>query len=174
MPTITVPEPNPTPDPAPKAGSSVRTGSPIARVAVTSATGYSAPNGSATAQTLKFKSNWKILKKTQVGGVWWYNVGSSQWVKGSDVAVTGFDNVKTVTTPSDSNTVTLNAIGRVNYVPGYGIMIWREPGKGSLGRYLPTGSRWKVFKKTTLSNGSVWYNLGGNQWIDGKYLVLEK
>lgn len=67
----------------------------------------------------------------------------------------------------------MSAVGQVNYVPGYGIMVWKNPGSGMLGRYLPHGSRWRVFKKATLANGTTWYNLGGDQWVDGQYLKLE-
>ncbi|MCT7831017.1 MAG: gametolysin, partial [Lactobacillus iners] len=38
--------------------------------------------------------------------------------------------------------------------------------------YLPHGSRWKIFKKRYI-NGGVYYNLGGSQWVGGKYIIIE-
>lgn len=34
------------------------------------------------------------------------------------------------------------------------------------GRQLGKGSRWKVTATTKAANGSQWYELGGNQWIN--------
>lgn len=79
----------------------------------------------------------------------------------------------TSTTTDTNQDVPFTAVGRVNYVPGYGIMLWGQPGyKNALNRYLPHGSRWKIFKKRYI-NGSVYYNLGGSQWVDGKYIIIE-
>ncbi|KRM72195.1 hypothetical protein FC34_GL001179 [Lacticaseibacillus brantae DSM 23927] len=60
----------------------------------------------------------------------------------------------------------------VNYVPGYGIALWNSPQADHtfLGRTLGHGTAWKVFDVKTV-NGNTWYNLGGDQWIDGKYTV---
>lgn|GEM_PF-4678214 len=76
---------------------------------------------------------------------------------------------------AQSQTVSAAEVGgvvSVNYVPGYGIALWNSPQDSHkfLGRYLQHGTAWKVIGKTVV-NGQTWYNLGGNQWIDGKYTV---
>ncbi|KRM72881.1 hypothetical protein FC34_GL000593 [Lacticaseibacillus brantae DSM 23927] len=65
----------------------------------------------------------------------------------------------------------VSSVATVNYVPGYGIAVWQRPGQQLTGKYLADGTRWRVFASTYV-NGRYWYNLGGNQWIDGKYLKL--
>ncbi|KRL62355.1 SLAP domain-containing protein [Lactobacillus psittaci] len=68
--------------------------------------------------------------------------------------------------------VKLDTTGRVNYVPGYGILLWAKPGNEPTKRYLAHGSSWKVFGYVTDANGHKWYNLGGSQWVDSSYIVL--
>ena len=61
-------------------------------------------------------------------------------------------------------------VGYVNYVPGYGIAVFDQPnGHAISGKYLATGTSWKVFDQQTVNN-QVWYNLGGKQWVSGAYL----
>lgn len=59
----------------------------------------------------------------------------------------------------------------INYVPGYGIAVWNKPTsdrKAIAGKKLKHGTSWKVLKTQTV-DGKLWYNLGGDQWIDGDY-----
>lgn len=66
----------------------------------------------------------------------------------------------------------------VKYHPGYGIAIWTKPtaGRKPVKRNgknvtLKHGTAWKFFKTQKVGNVT-WYNLGGNQWLEGKYLVV--
>lgn len=66
--------------------------------------------------------------------------------------------------------------GKINYVKGYGVNLWKLNDDNSLSwiapRRLQSGSQWKVFSYTDLTEKNMrLYNLGGNQWVDGKYLV---
>jgi len=74
--------------------------------------------------------------------------------------------------PSTSGVQKMTGVVQIHYVKGYGIAIWAQPGKHPLTKKLAHGTSWKVFAKTTL-NGKVWYNLGGNQWLDSKYAILK-
>lgn len=67
----------------------------------------------------------------------------------------------------------IKGIVKINYVPGYGVALWNSPLNGSTipGRYLAHGTSWKVSGVTTV-NGETWYNLGGKQWVSGKYAQL--
>lgn len=72
------------------------------------------------------------------------------------------------------NVENFTAVGKINYVPNYGIMIWDNFNntKKPLNRYLKHGTSWKIFKKATINN-AIWYNLGGNQWVEGKYVIVQ-
>ncbi|KRL61724.1 C39 family peptidase [Lactobacillus psittaci] len=76
----------------------------------------------------------------------------------------------TATQTTSSNFVAERGVGRVNYVPGYGIMVWRNPGSGALNRYLKHGTSWQTFGYQMV-NEHKWTNLGGDQWVDSNYLV---
>lgn len=61
-------------------------------------------------------------------------------------------------------------IGQVHYVPGYGINLWQVNGtQRSSNRNLPHGSRWQIFGRQTI-NGVNYDNLGGNQWVEARYI----
>lgn len=123
---------------------------------------YDAPNGEFTGQRLSHGSAWKIshqaIAKSNSKDVW-YQVGKNQWIKGSNVSMTPVSQMKY-----------FNAIGQVNYVPGYSIKVWKNADKSQwTGKYLRDGSSWKVFGE---QNG--FYNVGGNQWVEKQYVDLNK
>ena len=64
--------------------------------------------------------------------------------------------------------------GKINYVPGYGVNLWKLNEDKSVSwiapRRLAAGSTWKVFGYTDINNNRL-YNLGGNQWVYSKYIV---
>ena len=157
--------------------------SPLAKVTSSSSISvYSSPNGSRTGKTLSSGTSWKVFSKQQVNGVWWYNVGGNQWVNGNSLYVTGFSSIPVVNSTSNnsslnntsSNSNATSGVGHINYVPGYGINLWIGYGSDAQwsGRRLPHGTSWRFYKKVTV-NGKTWYNLGGNQWIDGTYFVVD-
>lgn len=77
----------------------------------------------------------------------------------------------TVEDPSDVAKIeSFINVGHVNYVPGYGIRVWEEPNKKGSDYYLPHGSAWKIDQKATFKDGTVWYRVGTNQWVDGQYI----
>lgn len=166
-----------------KPGTSSNSGSPIAKITYSSPVYvWEGPNKNITSRTLSVGSSWKIFGKTTVNGETWYNLGGNQWILAKYVYATGLSSVPTVNTSASttttaktnsntqSNFVSERTVKKVNYVPGYGIMLWKNPGSEMLGRYLSHGSRWQVYGYVTV-NGNKWYNLGGNQWVDGRYLV---
>ncbi|WP_267898273.1 SLAP domain-containing protein [Carnobacterium maltaromaticum] len=64
------------------------------------------------------------------------------------------------------------SVGYVNYVPGYGIRVWGEPQSNGSDRVLAHGTAWKIDQKATMKDGSVWYRVGTNQWVDAQYVSL--
>ncbi|WP_125583684.1 MucBP domain-containing protein [Levilactobacillus cerevisiae] len=49
--------------------------------------------------------------------------------------------------------------------------VYDEPGGQAYGYQFPTDSLWRLFMVITLTNGDVWYNLGGEQWLSAKDTV---
>ncbi len=117
-------------------------------------------SGKATGQILKPGTAWKISASVITSdGQLWYRVGTNQWVKATDITI--------------GNIQAMNDVAVINYVPGYGINVWADAnGTKFTGKRLQTGSAWKVFAKATAANGHVFYNVGGNQWIDSANVIL--
>lgn len=123
---------------------------------------YDAPNGQFTSQRLPHGSAWKIshqaVSRKNSKDVW-YQVGKNQWIKADYVSMTPVSNARY-----------FNAVGRVNYVPGYSIKVWKDANKSQwTGKYLANGTSWKVFGE---QDG--FYNVGGNQWVEKQYIELSK
>lgn len=59
---------------------------------------------------------------------------------------------------------------KVAFVPGYGINVWNGLGNNFSNKKIQHGSTWKYFDVKQINN-KTWFNLGGNQWVDGAYLV---
>ena len=64
----------------------------------------------------------------------------------------------------------LETVGYVKYVAGYGIRVWSTPGGNGSNQYLPHGTAWKIDQKATFKDGSIWYRVGKDQWVDGSYI----
>lgn len=65
-----------------------------------------------------------------------------------------------------------SSVGMVNYVKGYGIAIYQQPLSWLTGKYLATNSNWKVYEARKSDQWN--FNLGGKQWISGKYFDLRE
>lgn len=123
---------------------------------------YDAPDGQFTSQRLPHGSAWRIshqaVSRKNSKDVW-YQVGKNQWIKADYVSMTPVSNARY-----------FNAVGRVNYVTGYSIKVWKDANKSQwTGKYLANGTSWKVFGE---QDG--FYNVGGNQWVEKQYIELSK
>lgn len=104
-------------------------------------------------------TRWRVYAQTTINDQTWYNLGGKQWVQAQ-------------ATNTNYQTTPFTGVGVVDYVPGYAIAIWDSPLMGQFtGKRLKHGTAWKVFQKAVI-NGTTWYNLGGNQWLNGKYVKL--
>ena len=114
-------------------------------------------------KNLKTGTKWKTGGYVTVNGVKWYNLGGKQWIseKYADE----------VTTPvkSQITVYAVKGIGVIHNTTGNGAIIWDAPEGNKTSRTLREGSKWKVFKVAVNANG-MYYNLGGNQWVQEKYL----
>lgn len=128
---------------------------------------YTEPNNkdesAGTEQYLPHGTAWKVLGKAVYDdGTTFYQVGAHQWVR----AYLNFDGGV-----SNETTVEMNGVATIEYVPGYGINLWGDSALQNFsGTRLQHGTAWKVFAKTTHADGTVAYNVGRNQWIDGRYV----
>lgn len=144
--------------------------------------------------TLKNGSYYHI-KKTQstntVNNDTWYQIDNGQWI---DEHFVSFDKSKafivnklkngaqgTITIPdgtSDSTglIVSYKGVGSIVYSGRGGVAVWNSPfsGHSMTGKYLKNGSRWKIFEKVEVTDAHTWYNLGGQQWVDGQYFSIQK
>lgn len=116
--------------------------------------------GQDTGRRLAKGTDWKGFGTLTIGGATYYCLGGDQYVAASDVGAS----------------VPLTAVGTVSYVPGYGIQVWTQDSglvfnENGSAKKLAHGTSWKVFAKMTL-RGTTYYNLGGNQWLDGSYLTI--
>ena len=117
--------------------------------------------GKVTNKFINTDSKWKVFAQKEINGHLYYRLGTqNQWAL-ADYFV-------------NNSEEKMSGIARINYVPWYGINLWNNYGKDAKwnGTRLKHGTRWKIFKRVNV-NGKTWYNLGGNQWILGKYVVLE-
>lgn len=125
-----------------------------------------------TGQTLAANTSWKSSQyvHNNANTEKWYNVGTNQWVDGKAVAV----NQVTNNSQASGKVQSYNSVGTITYNGRGKVAVWSnyDHSKKLTGQYLANGTKWKVFKKANDERGSVWYNLGSNQWVDEKYITF--
>ncbi len=129
---------------------------------------YKYPDSLWSYQYIHDDTSVNVTKQAFYNGEKWYKLNNGYWVKAQYVRAADEDGSEKI-----------QGIVTINYVPGYGIAVYRFPGYGELVidektmnfKRLQHGTSWKVFKRKTV-NGIVYYNLGGEQWIDGRYAIL--
>ncbi|MCI1283740.1 MAG: SLAP domain-containing protein [Lacticaseibacillus songhuajiangensis] len=110
-------------------------------------------------KTLKKGTTWKTFNRATVNGQNYYNVGGNQYIKNADV----------------KNRVI--GVAHVNYNKHYGIQIWAAKlgvvkNANGTAKKLKGQTNWKVFATATLK-GHKYYNLGGDQYIDARYITIK-
>ena len=154
-------------DPAPVAA-------PTKLTAITPSPVYNGFYGTSKATGKQFAAGTTITathKVTLLDGTTWYQVGANQFIQGKTVLV---GSQQSQSPQGNVSEAPYSGVVRIKYVPGYSVAVWDKPGAGRkvTGKLLKHGTRWKTFT-CTIINGHVWYNLGGNQWLDGTYLTVE-
>ncbi|MCZ3845224.1 C39 family peptidase [Lactobacillus mulieris] len=56
-----------------------------------------------------------------------------------------------------------------------GVAVWKSYSyaSGLTGSYLGNNTRWQAFAIATNTDGTKWYNLGGNQWVKSDYVISD-
>lgn len=137
-------------------------------------------NQGVTGKYLNNNTRWasyKIASKTD--GSKWYNLGGNQWVDGNYTSEENINKNSSTTSNSQTTNNSANETSDqgtlvIKYNGRGGVAVWKswDTSQGVTGKYLANNSAWKYFKVATKDNGSKWYNLGGNQWVDGSYTSL--
>lgn len=123
-------------------------------------------NGRHVNQYVSKNSRWKTFSKATINGQVMYRLGNqSQWLPSQ------YTNAPSANTRPNSGSVATGSAVTIKYVPGYSIAVWSSPysGRQYVGKKLKHGTSWRTFRQVVGSDGYVWFNLGGNQWISSQY-----
>ncbi|KRM72236.1 C39 family peptidase [Lacticaseibacillus brantae] len=126
---------------------------------------FDANNQRSSSRKLAHGTSWKVFGYQVINGTKYYNLGGNQWLDARYIV--------DASTVSDETKLS-NSYATVSYAAGYGIAAYQRTGKGMTmipNKKLKNGSEWKAFASTT-HDGATWYDLGGNQWVNGKYVVV--
>ena len=108
-------------------------------------------------KTLGKGQAFKVSRTVLVDGQTYFGLGGSQYVRATDVTLRKY------------------GTAHVNYNRNYGIQIWTGDHKAIKTSYgsktLMGQTNWNVFGKVTIG-GKTYYNLGGNQFIDARYVTV--
>ena len=124
-----------------------------------------------TGKYLSSNSNWKSYKVATLDNQkTWYNLGGQQWVDGQYIASSSQNNQNT-SDNSQYQVKDARGIAQVNYSGRGGVAVWSSynSSRKITGKYLANNTNWHYYKIAT-GNNKTWYNLGGNQWVDGQYI----
>ncbi|KRM72239.1 C39 family peptidase [Lacticaseibacillus brantae] len=120
-------------------------------------------NRQVVGHTLPHGSVWKVFKVVEADGQKWYNLGGNQWVSGQYLLEGNRASVQTGQA--------VNGQVTVSYFKNGSIAVWNNfaTGRQPTGKLLRNGTVWKTTQKATFA-GETWYNVGGQQWLQGKYV----
>ncbi|WDF82984.1 SLAP domain-containing protein [Lacticaseibacillus pabuli] len=111
-----------------------------------------------TKRVLQRGTSWRYSGVvTYRDGSQWYDLGGGhQWVRASDL--------------TSGLVINQKGVVKVKYVPGYSIAVWNFFDHGKVtGKLLKNGTSWK-YSRYSIRDNTRWYDLGGNQWVDGRYV----
>ncbi|QNQ81743.1 muramidase [Lactobacillus sp. PV037] len=138
---------------------------------------WSAPTGKKTGQLLPKESDWKITGKKEIKGKTWYRLGKTKWIQSTGIKVDNLKKVAVSQAPAKPKTKVeypvykSTGVVTINSKPNYGVPVYTKPGEDATKRILSNGTNWKFFKIAVIK-GEKWYNLGGNQWVPEKYVLV--
>jgi len=114
----------------------------------------------ATSNKLNANSTWQYVRTDSANGKTWYQVATDSWINSDDAS--------TASTINNTGTAT------ISYAPAAGTDLWQGYGdnKVATGQKLANGSSWHFSQKVIDANGDSWYEIGGNQWINGYFTKI--
>lgn len=138
---------------APKAASTV-----LVKVTKTTQV-LSAPNGQKLNQQVEAGSAFVVIASRYANGNLYYEISNGKWIMAKY-------------TTQEAQITAKSGVLTINSKPDYGVAVWRVPGQDQIsGKFLKDGSSWRYFRVANV-NGQTWYDLGGNQWISAKSVLV--
>lgn len=138
---------------APKAASTV-----LVKVTETTQV-LSAPNGQKLNQQIEAGSAFVVIASKYANGNLYYEISNGKWIMAKY-------------TTQEAQITAKSGVLTINSKPDYGVPVWRVPGQDQIsGKFLKDGSSWRYFRVANV-NGQTWYDLGGNQWISAKSVLV--
>ena len=138
---------------APKAASTV-----LVKVTKTTQV-LSAPNGQKLNQQVEAGSAFVVIASKYANGNLYYEISNGKWIMAKY-------------TTQEAQITAKSGVLTINSKPDYGVAVWRVPGQDQIsGKFLKDGSSWRYFSVANV-NGQTWYDLGGNQWISAKSVLV--
>lgn len=138
---------------APKAASTV-----LVKVTKTTQV-LSAPNGQKLNQQVEAGSAFVVIASKYANGNLYYEISNGKWIMAKY-------------TTQEAQITAKSGVLTINSKPDYGVAVWRVPGQDQIsGKFLKDGSSWRYFRVANV-NGQTWYDLGGNQWISAKSVLV--
>lgn len=138
---------------APKADSTV-----LVKVTKTTQV-LSAPNGQKLNQQVEAGSAFVVIASKYANGNLYYEISNGKWIMAKY-------------TTQEAQITAKSGVLTINSKPDYGVAVWRVPGQDQIsGKFLKDGSSWRYFRVANV-NGQTWYDLGGNQWISAKSVLV--
>lgn len=138
---------------APKAASTV-----LVKVTKTTQV-LSAPNGQKLNQQVEAGSAFVVITSKYANGNLYYEISNGKWIMAKY-------------TTQEAQITAKSGVLTINSKPDYGVAVWRVPGQDQIsGKFLKDGSSWRYFRVANV-NGQTWYDLGGNQWISAKSVLV--
>ena len=138
---------------APKAASTV-----LVKVTKTTQV-LSAPNGQKLNQQVEAGSAFVVIASKYANGNLYYEISNGKWIMAKY-------------TTQEAQITAKSGVLTINSKPDYGVAVWRVPGQDQIsGKFLKDGSSWRYFRVANV-NGQTLYDLGGNQWISAKSVLV--
>ncbi len=138
---------------APKAASTV-----LVKVTKTTQV-LSAPNGQKLNQQVEAGSAFVVIASKYANGNLYYEISNGKWIMAKY-------------TTQEAQITAKSGVLTINSKPDYDVAVWRVPGQDQIsGKFLKDGSSWRYFRVANV-NGQTWYDLGGNQWISAKSVLV--
>lgn len=119
----------------------------------------SGPDGQKLDQRVEVGSEFVVIASKYADGNLYYEISNGKWIMAKY-------------TTQEAQVTAKSGVLTINSKPDYGVPVWRVPGQDQiLGKFLKDGSSWRYFRVANV-NGQTWYDLGGNQWISAKSVLV--
>lgn len=119
----------------------------------------SGPDGQKLDQRVEVGSEFVVIASKYAGGNLYYEISNGKWIMAKY-------------TTQEAQVTAKSGVLTINSKPDYGVPVWRVPGQDQIsGKFLKDGSSWRYFRLANV-NGQTWYDLGGNQWISAKSVLV--